>query len=71
MKHVCKSHYCTAENHCQDRSLDPGIWSGRKFALRKYVLRRYDLPHERLKLEDDISDVEYGQKPLIIIANKV
>ena len=52
-------------------SQGPNSSPSRGFGLRKYVLRRYDLPHERLKLEKDICDVEDSQKPLIIIAYKV
>ena len=50
---------------------DPKSCPERGFDLGVYVLRWYNLPHERLKLENDICDVEYGQKPLIIVANKV
>ena len=36
----------------------------------KYLLWRYNLPHENLKFKDTIANIEDGQKPLIITANK-
>ena len=36
----------------------------------KYLLWRYNLPHENLKFKDIIANIEDGQKPLIITANK-
>ena len=36
----------------------------------KYLLWRYNLPHENLKFKDIIANIEDGQKPLIISVNK-
>ena len=34
-------------------------------------MRRNDLPHQRLPLEEDVSDVEDGEQPLVIVALEV
>ena len=65
MENVCKIHHSREALKAQD------LVPSRGYGLRKYVLRWYNLPHKRLKLEKDICDVEDSQKPLIIIANKV
>ena len=66
MENVCKIHHSR-----EALKAAQGLVSSRGFGLRKYALRRNNLPHKRLKLEKDICDVEDSQKPLIIIANKV
>ena len=39
-------------------------------SFSKYLLWRYNLPHKNLKFKDIIANIEDGQKPLIITANK-
>lgn len=65
MKRVCKRH------HSQDGSQDPGSGPEEFFDLKGYLLRWYDLPHQRLELKYDVGYIEDRQKPLIVIANKV
>jgi hypothetical protein len=34
-------------------------------------MRIYDPPHEALKLEDDVCDIEYCQQPAVPVARKM
>ena len=45
---------CLQESPLPVQVSRPRNWSGRRYHPGTYVLRRYDLPHERLKFKDTV-----------------
>ena len=45
---------CLQESPLPIQVSRPRFWSGRRYHLGSYVLRRYDLPHEHLKFKDTV-----------------